>query len=102
MQSLRYIYVIFNDSLLEMDCGYCYKSFYEEERKMQCTVRECIVLLKKCVCTEVHSQSLLLCDVKRGCHVDEGRKAVQVVTVGMRKDGVCLNKREEGGRKSKD
>lgn len=49
-----------------------------------------------------YSQSLLLCDVKRGCHVDEGRKAVQVVTVGMRKDGVGLNRREEGGRKCKD
>lgn len=74
---------------------------------MQWTVREYIVLLNKCVCTEnvfvrknkemhvwVYSQSFLLCDVKGGCHVDEGGKAVQVVTVGMRKDGVCLNKRE--------
>lgn len=47
----------------------------------------------------LHSQSFLLCDVKGGGHVDEGGEAVQVVTVGMRKDGVCLNKREvDGGR----
>lgn len=48
----------------------------------------------------LHSQSFLLCDVKGGGHVDEGGEAVQVVTVGMRKDGVCLNKREvDGGRR---
>lgn len=55
-----------------------------------------------CLCVTVYSQSFLLGDVKRGCHVDEGGKAVQVVTVGMRKDGVCLNRREAGGGKSKD
>lgn len=47
----------------------------------------------------VYSQSFLLWDVKRGSHVDQGGKAVQVVTVGMRKDGVCLNKRGAGGGK---
>lgn len=50
----------------------------------------------------MYSQSFLLWDVKGGCHVDEGGKAVQVVTVGMRKDGVCLNKRRAGGGKRKD
>lgn len=45
----------------------------------------------------MYSQSFLLWDVKGGCHVDEGWKAVQVVTVGVRKDGVGLNKREAGG-----
>lgn len=49
----------------------------------------------------MYSQSFLLWDVKGGCHVDEGGKAVQVVTVGMRKDGVCLNKRGAGGGKRK-
>lgn len=47
----------------------------------------------------VYSQSFLLRDVKRGSHVDQGGKAVQVVTVGMRKDGVCLNKRGAGSGK---
>lgn len=49
----------------------------------------------------MYSQSFLLWDVKGGGHVDEGRKTVQVVTVGMRKDGVCLNKRRVGGGKEK-
>lgn len=40
-------------------------------------------------------QSFLLCDVEGGGHVDESGKAVQMVTVGMRKDGVCLKKRKE-------
>lgn len=40
-----------------------------------------------------HSQSPLLRDVKGSGHVDEGGKAVKVVTVGMRKDGVCLKRR---------
>lgn len=39
---------------------------------------------------KVYSQSFFLCNVKGGCHVDEGGEAVQVVTVGMGKDGVCL------------
>ncbi len=47
----------------------------------------------------MYSQSFLLWDVKGGCHVDESGKAVQVVTVGMRKDGVGLNKRRAGGDK---
>lgn len=51
--------------------------------------------------SRVYSQSFLLWDVKGGCHVDEGGKAVQVVTVGMRKDGVCLNKRGVGVEKKK-
>lgn len=41
----------------------------------------------------MNSQSLLLWDVKGSCHVDEGGKAVKVVTVGMRKNGVCLKRR---------
>ena len=53
-------------------------------------------------CDSMYSQSFLLGDVKGGCHVDEGGKAVQVVTVGMRKDGVCLNIKEAGRGKSKD
>ena len=44
----------------------------------------------------------LLGDVKGGCHVDEGRKAVQVMAMGMRKDGVCLNKSKEGRGKDKE
>lgn len=47
-----------------------------------------------CVCGSLYSQSFLLGDVKGGCHVDESGKAVQVVTMGMRKDGICLIKRE--------
>lgn len=45
----------------------------------------------------MHSQSFLLSDVEGGGHVDESGKAVQVVTVGMREDGVCLDKRRKGG-----
>lgn len=41
----------------------------------------------------VHSQSPLLRDVKGSGHVDEGGKAVKVVTVGMRKNGVRLKRR---------
>lgn len=41
-----------------------------------------------CVC--VHSQAFLLGDVKRGSHVDKGGQTVQVVTVGVREDGVGL------------
>lgn len=50
----------------------------------------------------MYLQSFLLWDVKGGCHVDEGGEAVQVVAVGMRKDGVCLNKRGAGGGKRED
>lgn len=39
----------------------------------------------------MYSQPFLLADVEGGGHVDEGGKAVQVVTVGMREDGVCLD-----------
>lgn len=41
----------------------------------------------------VPSQSPLLRDVKGSCHVDEGGKAVKVVAVGMRKNGVGLRRR---------
>lgn len=43
----------------------------------------------------VYSQPFLLSDVKGSCHVDEGRKAVKVVTVGMRENGVCLEMRKK-------
>lgn len=48
----------------------------------------------------MHSQSFLLSDVEGGGHVDESGKAVQVVTVGMREDGVCLDKRRKGGERN--
>lgn len=47
------------------------------------------------MCGSLYSQSFLLGDVKGGCHVDESGKAVQVVTMGMRKDGICLIKRNK-------
>lgn len=46
-----------------------------------------------CVDFKWRSQPFLWGDVEGGRHVDEGGEAVQVVTVGMRKDGVCLNRR---------
>lgn len=39
-----------------------------------------------------HSQAPLLRDVEGSRHVDEGGKAVKVVTVGMRENGVCLKR----------
>lgn len=61
----------------------------------------CLLLIQWESDSRMYSQSFLLWDVKGGGHVDEGGKTVQVVTVGMRKDGVCLNKRGVGGGKEK-
>lgn len=46
-----------------------------------------------------YSQSFFLADVEGGGHVDEGRKAVQVVTVRMREDGVGLEENKKWGGK---